>query len=75
MVSLDIFKALALYLKADFNIHKLTIFEAAETKDNKKIMTVCKQDASTVRGGYRPSTDKRERAIEEAKHRNHHKGW
>lgn len=75
MVELHIFKALGLYLKANPNSHIIRIIEAAETKDHKKIITVIKQDASTVRGGYRPSGNKHERAIEEAERRNRHNNW
>ena len=75
MVELHIFKVLGLYLKANPTNHIIRIIEAAETKDRKKIITVIKQDASTVRGGYVPSGNKHERAIEEAERRNRHNNW
>lgn len=51
-VRLNPFRCLGLYLKANPKKHDIRILEAANTMDNRQIITVLKQDASTIRGGY-----------------------
>lgn len=73
-IALNIFYCLGLYLKATPSRHKIRILETATTKDDKKIISVCKQDASTINCGTRPFANQHDRAIEEAESRNERNG-